>query len=53
MKTGMQKVIGRQSYEVRPYYNRTGKRDKDGKMIFEVLTLLDFTSKPKSSHPLQ
>lgn len=53
MKTGMQKVIGRDSYEVRNYYNRTGKRDKDGKVIFEVLTLLDFTSKPKTSQPVQ
>jgi hypothetical protein len=49
MKTGMQKVLGRQSYEVRPFYNRTGKRDKDGKVIFEVLTLLDFTSKHQTS----
>ena len=45
----MKKVLGRDSYEVRNYYNRTGKIDKDGKVIFEVLSLLDFTSKHKTS----
>lgn len=42
-KTGIKKVLGRDVHEVIPYYNRTGKRDQDGKPIFEKLTVLDFT----------
>lgn len=45
-KTKLDKVIGRTDYEVREYRNRTGKRDKDGKVIFEILSFLDFTSRP-------
>lgn len=50
MKTGFKKVLGRQDYEIRHFYNRTGKRDKDNKVIFEVLTVMDFTGKPLPLH---
>ncbi len=42
-KTGFVKTLGRDVRNVIPYYNRTGKRDQDGKPIFERLTVLDFT----------
>jgi len=48
-KTGIKKVLGREPHDVRNYYNRTGRRDKDGKPVFEVLTMLDFTSPPMKS----
>ena len=48
-KTGIKKVLGREPHDVRNYYNRTGRRDKDGKPVFEVLTMLDFTSPPMIS----
>ena len=44
-KTGLGKVIGRNPNNISVFYNRTGKRDKDGRMLFEVLSVLDFTSK--------
>lgn len=46
--TGLKKVLARKPHDVRTYYNRTGRRDKDGKPIFEILTYLDFTTpRPK------
>jgi len=48
-KTDFKKVLAREPEAIRPYYNRTGRRDKDGKPIFEILTLMDFTSAPTSS----
>lgn len=44
-KTSFQKTLGRESKVIRTYYNKTGRRDKDGKPIFETLQLLDFTGK--------
>lgn len=43
MKTS--KVFGRKPNGIGTYYNHTGKRDKDGKPIFEILTFVNFTSK--------
>jgi len=39
------KVFGRKPNGIGTYYNKTGKRDKDNKPIFEVLTVVNFTSK--------
>lgn len=39
MKTEIQKVLARKPHAIRTYYNHTGKRDKDGKPIFEMLSI--------------
>lgn len=40
------KVFARKPNDVGTYYNRTGKKDKDGKAIFETLNVSNFTGIP-------
>lgn len=47
-KTDFRKVIAREPHDVIAYYNRTGNRNSQGEMIFQKLTVLDFTSKSLS-----